>query len=257
MGVYTDADTACIRPLRQWPGIREDHWELKDITDPWLSISPHMFDLISQTASSSTPRRNETDEQESAPLSAVEKIRNRMDELKLDFWEPPALVVAVEFDYWGPRAKDSWTHWDYSRGMQIVQSTFMAQPGHPVLLDVLGRIMRDIQKGRATLGDEGKDEANPGKSGKLISEEKLLDILDFTGPGVFSDAVFRYLMARWGVQPGDLTQASGPVRVGDVLIYPLDSFTCWDAKYGEFKGEQKLVYHESVTMSFFVRLDEY
>lgn len=32
-----------------------------------------------------------------------------------------------------------------------------------------------------------------------------------------SDAVFRYLLARWGVYPRDISGATGPVRIGDVL----------------------------------------
>lgn len=32
-----------------------------------------------------------------------------------------------------------------------------------------------------------------------------------------SDAVFRYLLARWGVHPRDISGASGRVRAGDVL----------------------------------------
>jgi hypothetical protein len=64
--------------------------------------------------------------------------------------------------------------------------------------------------------------------------------MDFTGPGVLyvesgrrssldplgltakhlvssSDAVFRYLLTRWGVHPKEISGASGPIRVGDVL----------------------------------------
>lgn len=53
----------------------------------------------------------------------------------------------------------------------------MAQPGHPVFLDVLGRIMKDIEKGRAVIEDEAKDDPSPGKANKYISQERLFDIV--------------------------------------------------------------------------------
>lgn len=47
--------------------------------------------------------------------------------------------------------------------------------------------------------------------------DMILNVLDFTGPGVFSDAVFRYMLARWGVLPQQVSNKEHPVRVGDIL----------------------------------------
>ncbi|KAJ9103729.1 hypothetical protein QFC21_002189 [Naganishia friedmannii] len=176
-GIYTDTDTACIRPIIRWPGIRESHWDLKDITDSLLTSLPHMEDLLMQA-------EQEGDKYTVLPggakpmevkVTPSEAICDRMAKLKLDAWDPPRLVVGVEFDDWGPSAKEHWSKGSLARGMQIVQ------PGHPVFVDVLGRIMKDIQNGRGTYADDLVDES--GKK-KVLSAERLMDILDFTGPGV-------------------------------------------------------------------------
>lgn len=123
VGVYTDTDTACIRPIIRWPGIRESHWDLKDITDPLLVSLPHMADLVAQAENRSTRYEVRSGEKEPVEIKVTpsEAIRNRLAELKLDAWDPPKLIIGVEFDYWGPAAQKHWTESTYSRGMQIVQ----------------------------------------------------------------------------------------------------------------------------------------
>ncbi|KAJ9114686.1 hypothetical protein QFC22_005562 [Naganishia vaughanmartiniae] len=193
-GVYTDTDTACIRPIIRWPGIRENHWDLKDITDPLLMSLPHMADLLAQTENNTVKYEVQPGEKEpvQVKVTPAEAIRNRLTELKLDAWDPPKLVIGVEWDNWGPSATAHWTEKAYARGMQIVQSTIMAQPGHPVFVDVLGRIFKDLHNGRGAYADEIVDELGRRKH---LSRERLMDIvslpdawagsaLDFTGPGV-------------------------------------------------------------------------
>jgi hypothetical protein len=37
--------------------------------------------------------------------------------------------------------------------------------------------MKDIEKGRAVIEDEAKDDSSPGKANKYISQERLFDIV--------------------------------------------------------------------------------
>lgn len=91
---------------------------------------------------------------------------------------PPALIVAIE------KSNDpAWRGKSMARGLQVVQWTIAAQPGHPVFLDVLNRIVarwldeeRRVLKGRSWEGDD--EDAT---------------VLDWTGPGPWSDAVVRYV----------------------------------------------------------------
>jgi alpha 1,6-mannosyltransferase len=41
--------------------------------------------------------------------------------------------------------------------------------------------------------------------------------LEWTGPGVFTDSVMRYLLVRYGFNPRQLLHVKDPIRVGDVL----------------------------------------
>ncbi|KAJ9124622.1 hypothetical protein QFC24_002989 [Naganishia onofrii] len=138
-----------------------------------------MNDLLTAATSNDKPddsRNGTRDDLRNPELKAVESW---IKEYERNSWEPPKLIVAVEFDYWGPHATKTWTEIGYSRGFQIVQWTMLAQPGHPVFLDVLGRIIRDVEKQRGVQDDYAK-----GQFKQEISKDTLLDVLDFTGPGV-------------------------------------------------------------------------
>ncbi|OCF36873.1 glycosyltransferase [Kwoniella heveanensis BCC8398] len=149
---------------------------------------------------------------------------------------PPALVVSVESDAiafgW-----DNWRELGLSRAVQITQWTFMARPGHPVFLDVLGRTLK-----------KSEEIALKVQEAKEKGEEFIADAaLEWTGPGVFSDCVYRYLLARYGFKPEALIHKKEPLRVGDVLILPAGSYSSvspftdekqrpWAASYHGFLG---------------------
>lgn len=68
-----------------------------------------------------------------------------------------------------------------ARGLQVVQWTIAAQPGHPVFLDVLNRIVaRWVDEERRGLKERSWDGENEDAA-----------VLDWTGPGPWSDAVVR------------------------------------------------------------------
>lgn len=118
---------------------------------------------------------------------------------------PPALVVGIEFDCimygW------NWRDIGVSRAVQITQWVMMARPGHPVFLDVVGRALDK------TLKIE-KEKAEAKAKGEKYTEEWALE---WTGPGVWTDCVYRYLISRYGFSPEDLIRQDKPIRVGDVL----------------------------------------
>lgn len=119
---------------------------------------------------------------------------------------PPSLVVSVESDAiefgW-----DNWREVGLSRAVQIVQWTFMARPGHPVFLDAIGRTLKRSQ-----------EYAEREREAKSKGETFLPDsALDWTGPGVFTDCVYRWLLTRYGFHPRQLIHQKEPIRIGDVL----------------------------------------
>lgn len=110
--------------------------------------------------------------------------------------------------------------------MQITQWTLMARPGHPILLDAVARSLAKTEQ------IERDREAAAARNETYIDEWAL----EWTGPGVFTDCVYRYLLSRYGVTPADLIEARQPVRVGDVLILPSRSFS---SPWSEPKEEQR------------------
>ncbi|EIW73490.1 hypothetical protein TREMEDRAFT_16005, partial [Tremella mesenterica DSM 1558] len=191
-GVYTDTDTACIKPIEEWT--RE--YDIA-VVDPLVAALPTLARL------------------------AQPKVEEHEDE-DMDEDEEPALVIALENDvlYDG----GDWRQQTFARGLQIVQWTLLAKPNHPVMLDVLGRGLRKARKSRL----EG------------ISQRSE-NILDWTGPGVFTDAVLRYLLVRYGVLPQQISGITRPLRIGDVVIMPLHSFRA-DASEGD-QGPFRVVWH--------------
>ena len=124
------------------------------------------------------------------------------------------LVVGVEAD---PDRED-WAEW-YSRRVQLCQWTIQAKPGHPVLVDVVANITGETLKRKA----EGR--LNPSTIGSIV---------EFTGPALWTDAIFRYLndptYFDMRTSTGNITwhQFTGMTtakRVGDVVILPITSFS--------------------------------
>jgi alpha 1,6-mannosyltransferase len=111
------------------------------------------------------------------------------------------------------------------------------------MLDVLGRGLRQAKQLRLSEEAEAA-EASAEDDGERSSGRRDLsepDILDWTGPGVFTDAVLRYLLVRYGVHPKTLSGLVRPLRIGDVVVMPLHSFRA-DASEG-YQGDYRAVWH--------------
>ncbi|UTT92426.1 hypothetical protein NDA17_005390 [Ustilago hordei] len=141
------------------------------------------------------------------------------------------------------------------RPLQFVQWTLHAAPNHPIMLDVLRRILRATDVYRAYEIEQQRDAHSDGwgwgdKSVEARKEQAkmreahvsnpwdavsmswkwqaghwrfgwdLLSIEEWTGPAVFTDAVVSYLYASAGVRPEDLSLLKKPVQIRDVVIVP-------------------------------------
>ncbi|WRT67852.1 uncharacterized protein IL334_004826 [Kwoniella shivajii] len=195
-GVYTDTDTACVRPISEWGKNAIKHNSI----NPLIEALPQLISLSNQ--------------------NHLYNIDSPIED------DSPSLIVALEID--SPASGSDWRSETFVRGIQIVQWTIAAKKGHPVFLDVIGHALDKVQELREV---EEKGWEN----------DDLQDILEWSGPGAFTDAVFRYLLVRYGFHPNQVSGLNRPLRVGDVLIMPEQSFRA-DASEG-YQGDDKVVWH--------------
>ncbi|OCF54827.1 hypothetical protein L486_07482 [Kwoniella mangroviensis CBS 10435] len=196
-GIYTDTDTACIRPISEW-GKNPIKYQSDN---PLIEALPQLSSLSSSSTHERYPISVEAD-------------------------DAPSLIVALEVD--SPASNTDWRSETFVRGIQIVQWTIASKKGHPILLDVIGHALEKVRELR---------EAE--ERGWEVDDEQ--DILEWSGPGAFTDAVFRYLLIRYGFHPKSVSGYDKPLRVGDVLIMPVYSFRA-DASEG-YQGDEKVVWH--------------
>lgn len=123
------------------------------------------------------------------------------------------LIVGIEAD---PDRPD-WQKW-FSRRIQFCQWTIQAKPGHPVLRDVVASITRETLRMK--------------KEGILKVKKMDKSIVEFTGPALFTDAVFNYMnspdyfkMEGKNVTWEAFTGIETAKMVGDVVVLPITSFS--------------------------------
>lgn len=123
------------------------------------------------------------------------------------------LVVGIEAD---PDRPD-WSNW-FSRRIQFCQWTIQAKSGHPVLREVVARITEDILRMK--------------KKGILRKNKMDKSIVEFTGPAVWTDAIFDYLnnpnffkMEGKNITWEAFTGMESAKKVGDVVVLPITSFS--------------------------------
>lgn len=123
------------------------------------------------------------------------------------------LIVGIEAD---PNRTD-WKDW-YSRRIQFCQWTIQAKPGHPVLRDIVATITEDALRMK--------------KKGVLKVNRFDKSIVEFTGPAVWTDAIFNYLndptffkMDGKNVTWEAFTGMETAKKVGDVVVLPITSFS--------------------------------
>lgn len=112
-----------------------------------------------------------------------------------------------------------------------------AAPHHPIALQAVMRIAHQTSTAAAwarAQHDEGV-EAPP-----ILSEPKdggPIGITNWTGPGVWTDAVLAYLLHRYGVTWVELKSLRKPLRVGDVVVLPVTGFSPGVRQFGAGENE--------------------
>lgn len=128
--------------------------------------------------------------------------------------ESVGLVIGLEAD---PDRPD-WADW-YSRRIQFCQWTIQSKPGHPALRDIITR----ITNATLTLKRTGKISSFQGKN-----------VVDLTGPAVWTDTIMDYLnderffdmkKSKGKVDWRNFTGMEMSKRVGDVVVLPITSFS--------------------------------
>jgi alpha 1,6-mannosyltransferase len=125
------------------------------------------------------------------------------------------LIVGIEAD---PDRPD-WRDW-YSRRIQFCQWTIQAKPGHPILRDIVATITEDTLRMK--------------RAGILSMSRMDKTIVEFTGPAVWTDAIFRYFNSPHyfqfehgarNVTYEDFTGLVEQTKVGDVAVLPITGFS--------------------------------
>lgn len=149
------------------------------------------------------------------------------------------LVVGIEAD---PDRPD-WAEW-YARRIQFCQWTIQAKKGHPMLRELIGEITE------LTL-----DRKKKGQLKKVLGKDVGGDIMNWTGPGIWTDMVFRYMNNI--VQPEQnfktrkyddivtwkmFTGLEVPMVLEDVLILPITSFSPDVGQMGAHSSSHPMAY---------------
>lgn len=137
-------------------------------------------------------------------------------------WIPPTiepnsigLIIGIEAD---PDRED-WADW-YARRIQFCQWTIQSKPGHPVLRDIVAKITEETLRRKSTHSLQLPS-----------SKDRGSQIMDWTGPGIWTDSVFGYFNDKlksglhYPVTWQNFTGLAEPRKVSDVMVLPITSFS--------------------------------
>lgn len=179
-GVYSDMDTMCLKPIDKWAVSQQEY--LSNVYRNGMKFSSlrKRDNQAKQNDDYGQPKNAEKyglyDESDSSESLIAEDTRD----------SSVGLVIGIEAD---PDRKD-WAEW-YARRIQFVQWTIMGKKGHPMLRELIARIVEE------TLRKESM-----GKLRRVEGKDKGDDIMNWTGPGIFTDTVFDYMN---NILPGSQT----------------------------------------------------
>lgn len=134
----------------------------------------------------------------------------------------PGLIIGIEAD---PDRPD-WNEW-YARRVQFCQWTMLAKLGHPMLRELIANITA------ITLTRKKN-----GKLKSVLGKNEGGDIMDWTGPGIWTDLIFNYLnnilqspesfktkkyedIVNWQM----FTGMKLPIVIDDVVVLPITCFS--------------------------------
>ncbi|ORY33027.1 hypothetical protein BCR39DRAFT_520802 [Naematelia encephala] len=186
-GVYSDVDTRPIRPIEQWGTLRVETLDLSEIDgSTWRELYP----------------------------------------------THPAVMVAVDVDV---HAHPTWSE-GWPRPLGICQWTLAAAPAHPIFIDAARRVVNNTKEVMDWEADKAAairhlEEERPEGWEDEVQEmqkwgrERIMNVMEWTGPGLFTDSVLSFLLARYQVTWHRLRGLDHPLRIGDVLILPITAFS--------------------------------
>lgn len=124
------------------------------------------------------------------------------------------LIIGIEAD---PDRPD-W-HEHYARRIQFCQWTIQSKPGHPLLRSLVAAITEQTLTRKAENGIYLPTDSERGK-----------EIMDWTGPGIWTDQIFTYLNDSVSVSEkpitwNNFTNLEEPVQYADVLTLPITAFS--------------------------------
>ncbi|WVF65365.1 hypothetical protein IAT40_000092 [Kwoniella sp. CBS 6097] len=141
----------------------------------------------------------------------------------------PAVIVAIDVDV------HSYPHWEKSwpRPLGICQWTLSSAPSHPIFLDAVRRVVNAshvVQNWENWRTDEiqrldGEGRVEEAKELADQHRDHAMNVMEWTGPGLFTDSVLAYILARYNVTWHRLRGLDHPLRIGDVLILPITGFS--------------------------------
>ncbi|WWD21213.1 hypothetical protein CI109_105697 [Kwoniella shandongensis] len=198
-GVYSDVDTRPLRPIEQWGLIDVEYLNVSATDGPfWRSkLSTH-----------------------------------------------PSVVVAIDVDV---HAYENWQG-SWPRPLGICQWTLSSAPNHPIFIDAARRVVNStkvVQEWETWKTEEIErleEEKEEGweKTVKELGEQgkdHAMSVMEWTGPGLFTDSVMAYILARYNVTWHRLRGLDHPLRIGDVLIMPITAFSPGGER--DFRAEGK------------------
>ncbi len=233
-GTWSDMDTVPLMHRANWT---------KDAV-PLSALRPKSSGLFGRTTALPRGPASDVDDVAPEPVRAIIGIENDPNE---------NVDPRNFFERW--RLLPMRRH----RPLQFVQWTLHAAPNHPIMLDVVRRILeandvysayeieqqRDAHADGWGWGDLHADakakqaharEAHGVSPWNAVSMSwkwqaghwrwgwDTLSVEEWTGPAVFTDAVVSYLYAVARVRPEDLSLLKQPVQIRDVVIVPSSGF---------------------------------
>ncbi|KKY19137.1 putative alpha-mannosyltransferase subunit [Phaeomoniella chlamydospora] len=144
--------------------------------------------------------------------------------------ENVGLIIGIEADADRP----DWAKW-YSRRVQFCQWTIQSKPGHPVLVDIVAKITEETLR---------------MKKEKILREGKMdKTIVEFTGPGAWTDSVMNYFnnpnyfdLRGKNITAMDFTKVDAHKQVGDVMVLPITSFSPGVGQMGAKEPDHPLAF---------------
>ncbi|GAV55754.1 hypothetical protein ZYGR_0AY01470 [Zygosaccharomyces rouxii] len=224
-GIYSDMDTFPVKPLSKWPSV--DREKLKTFRETRKPVPYKGF---------------------------------KSEEVAMQNEREPGLVIGIEAD---PDRTD-WSDW-YARRIQFCQWTIQSKPGHPVLRELILNItattldsVSSVRKTAEELIDKthkadynvnfrdkrARDSHYNHNEAKTSKNVDGSDIMNWTGPGIFSDMVMQYL--------NNLIQSNNDILLLNGNIYTPSTVDPAEAAAQDDNGESTKKFYRKIIESLLV-----